>query len=338
MLKQYKNPLILTSLLPLLPLPVMLLLGREWSAILVTPLIMLAGQWFGIFLTLKDPGNRNQSPKPMKTVLWTLPILSNVCCGIDYALTSGWNFSISAVLMLFIGGMFAVIGNYLPKVKMNSTLGIKIPWTYTSTENWNATHRFGGRCWFLGGLAIMLSAFLPESWGFFIMLVGILALTVLPVAYSFRYYKMQKARGDALLPFPPLMNSKAGKLSLIFLAAVLILTGGLMFTGDLDYRFEEDRFVIEADFFDDLDLAYDVIESLEYRDGNVPGTRTWGYGSFRLLMGNFQNEEFGSYTRYTYYDPQSALVLRTMKKTYVLSGKDPEETLALYQTLLERIG
>ncbi len=338
MLKQYKKSLILTSLLTLLPLPVMLLLGREWSAAMATPLIMLAGQWFGIFWTLKDPGNRNQSPKPMKTVLWILPILSNVCCGIEYALTSGWDFSITTVLMLFLGGMFAVIGNYLPKVKMNSTLGIKIPWAYTSAENWNTTHRFGGRCWFLGGLAIMAGAFLPESWSFSVMLVGILALTVLPVLYSYCYYRKQKARGDVLLPFPPAMTGRGGKLSLIFLAAVLILTGALMFTGDLDYQFKEDHFVIDADFYDDLYLPYDVMESLEYREYNVPGIRTWGYGSFRLLMGNFQNEEFGSYTRYTYYDPQSAVVLTTMKETYVLSGKDPEATMALYQTLLERIG
>ncbi len=338
MLKQYKKTLILTSALTLLPLPVMLLLGREWSAILVTPLIMLAGQWLGMSFTLKDPGNQKQNPKPMKTVLWILPILSNVCCGIDYAFASGWNFSIAAVLMLFLGGMFAVIGNYLPKVKMNSTLGIKIPWAYTSAENWNATHRFGGRSWFLGGLAIMVGAFLPENWSFSVMLAGILVLTVLPVLYSYCYYRKQKARGDALIPFPPVMTGRGGKLSLIFLAVTLLIVGALMFTGDIDYHFEDDRFTAEADFYDDLELVYDVIESLEYREGNVPGTRIWGYGSFRLLLGNFQNEEFGSYTRYTYYDPQSTVVLTTMKKTYVFSGRNREETLALYQTLLERIG
>ncbi len=337
MFQTYKKTLIITSLLTLLPLPVQLLLGREWSVSMSIPLMMLAAQWFCMFWTLKDPGNKNQNPKPMKTVLWILPILSNVCCGIDYALTTGLNFSISSILFAFLGGMFAIIGNYLPKVKRNSTMGIKVPWAYTSEENWTATHRFGGKAWFVGGIGIMLGSFLPETWAFAVMLVGILVLTVLPVLYSYRYYRMQKARGDALIPFPPMANTKAGKFSLIFVAALLVFVGCMMFTGDIAYRFESDRLIIEADFYDDLYLTYDVIESLEYRDANVPGTRAWGFGSLRLLMGTFQNEEFGIYTRYTYYDPNSAVVLTTMKQTYVLSGKTPAETQALYQQLLEHV-
>ncbi len=336
-MKQYTKTFILASAMILLPIPVQLLLGREWSVSMCIPLMMLAAQWFCMFWTLKDPGNKNQNPKPMKTVLWILPVLSNVCCGIDYALTTGLNFSISSILFLVLGGMFAIIGNYLPKVKMNSTMGIKVPWAYTSEENWNATHRFGGRAWFAGGIGIMLGAFLPESWGVAIVLIGTIVFTVLPIAYSYRCYRMQKARGDALIPFPPMANTKAGKISLAFLAALLIFVGCMMFTGDIEYRFEEDRFTIEADFYDDRVLVYDVIESVEYRDANVPGTRAWGFGSFRLLMGTFQNEEFGTYTRYTYYRPESAVILTSMKKTYVLSGKNPEETQALYRQLLEHI-
>ena len=41
----------------------------------------------------------------------------------------------------------------------------------------------------------------------------------------------------------------------------------------------------------------------ELREGNVDGTRIGGFGSFRLLLGFFENEEFGTYTRYTYYKP-----------------------------------
>ena len=53
----------------------------------------------------------------------------------------------------------------------------------------------------------------------------------------------------------------------------------------------------------------------------------------------FENEEFGSYTRMTYYNPQSAIVLKTdTDKTYVLSGKDPAETAAIYRQLLTHIG
>ena len=41
----------------------------------------------------------------------------------------------------------------------------------------------------------------------------------------------------------------------------------------------------------------------------------------------------------TYYNPHSAIVLKMESgKTYVLSGRDPAETAALYQQILEHIG
>ncbi len=336
MFRKYQKTMILTSLLILLPIPVQLALGREWRAIMFLPLGLLAGQWFSMYWTLKDPGNQNQNPKPMRTVLWILPILSNLCSAIDYAFASNQAFSFSSVLFLFLGLMFAAIGNYLPKVKMNSTLGIKIPWAYTSEENWNATHRFGGKAWFCGGILVALGGFLPGKWSFYVVFISIMVLVFLPMIYSYRYYRMQKARGDALRPLIPTANSKAEKLSLIFAAAVLIFVGVMMFTGDIDYRFENDYLFIEADFYDDQILYYDVIDSVTYRDSNVEGSRVWGFGSGRLLMGNFQNEEFGNYTRYTYTKPGAAIILTHKGKTWVLSGKTADETQDLYQELLER--
>ncbi len=337
MFQKYKKTLILTSMLTLLPIPVLLALYGEWKAIAFLPLALLATQWICMYWTLKDPGNQNQNPKPMRTVLWILPIFSNLFCAIDYAFAAGLDFSISRILLFFLGGMFVAIGNYLPKVKQNSTLGIKIPWSYTSEENWNATHRFGGKVWFWGGILIALSGFLPESCGSWLMLAGILALCIAPVVYSYRYYRMQKARGDALLPLLPIANTKAGKLSLVFVAALLLAVVGMMFTGDIEYRFEEDYFVIEADFYDDQILFYDRIESVVYRDSNVDGSRIWGYGSGRLLMGNFQNDELGNYTRYTYTNPDACVLLTQNERIWVLSGKTKAQTQALYQQLLKHI-
>ncbi len=338
MFQKYKKTLILTSALTLLPIPVQLLLGRDWGVSISVPLILLAAQWFCFYWTMKDPGNQKQNRKPMMTVLWILPILSNVCCGIDYALASGTDFPFASILFLLMGAMFAIIGNYLPKVKMNSTLGIKIPWAYTSEENWNATHRFGGKVWVSGGIGIMLGALLPEIWAFTVLMIGILVLCIVPTVYSYRYYKMQKARGDALVPFPPMANTKAGKIPLILLAVVLIGTVALMFTGDIEYRFEEDYFVIEADFYDDQVLFYDVIDSVIYRDTKVPGTRVWGYGSGRLLMGTFQNEEYGNYTRYTYTTPQANIIVHyNGDRVLVLGGETSMETMELYNQLMEKL-
>ncbi len=339
-MKQYKLPLILSSLVILLPIPLQLVLGREWNAVLLLPVFLLLTHWFCIFWTFKDPRQEKQGRKPTLMVLWIMPVLANVICGIDYALVMGLEFSIATVFCLLMGLMFAVIGNYLPKVRQNSTLGVKIAWTYSSEENWNATHRFTGKLWVIGGAVIALAAILPENWAMGVMFGMILLMSLAPMVYSWRYYRMQKARGDVLTPMLPVFGSspKTKWLSIGFLAALLVFVAVLMFTGDITYRFESDRLTVEADFHDDLVLVYDVIESVEYRDENVGGIRAWGFASGRLLMGTFQNEEFGNYTRYTYTDPDSAVVLTTMKKTYVLSGRNPAETKVLYETLLEKTG
>ena len=47
--------------------------------------------------------------------------------------------------LIYYGTRFIVIGNYLPKIKQNNTIGIRIVLTLQDGENWNATHSFSGR-------------------------------------------------------------------------------------------------------------------------------------------------------------------------------------------------
>ena len=52
-----------------------------------------------------------------------------------------------AVIYFGTGLLFMIIGNYLPKVKQNNTIGIRVVWTLQDEENWSATHRFSGKLW-----------------------------------------------------------------------------------------------------------------------------------------------------------------------------------------------
>ena len=353
-----KKLLILSSLLTLLPIPVGLILWDRFPGELVThwgitgqpdgympllwavilpPLLMLLGQWVGIWFTLRDPGNKDRNTKPLTLVLWILPLTSNLVSYMMYALALGYEVSPVGWTLALLGVMFAAIGNYLPKCKMNYTMGIKVSWAYTSEENWNATHRFGGKVWFFGGIALMFGAFLPERWAVAVMLVSIFVLAGIPVLYSYLYYRKQKARGDALLPFPRPVT-RGGKIATVFLILTLLFVVGILFTGDLEYRYEDDYFHITASYYSDMTLFYDVIETVELREAPVEGIRVGGFGSGRLLMGFFRNDEFGTYTRYTYTKPDACVILTTARETYVLSGKNMEETRALYQILLQKIG
>ena len=339
MLRNNKWKLLLSSLLILLPIPVGLLLWNRGAsampvAVFAPPLTFLAGQALCLWVIARDPGNKGRNRKPMDMLLWILPVLSNLCGVILYAQVLGLALSGQGIMVMALGLMFLVIGNYLPKCRQNHTMGIKVPWTFASEENWNATHRFAGRVWMIGGLVILLSAFLPGDAGILTLISCVIVLAVIPIVYSYFYYRKQIARGDTLTPLP---NSKATKRALLVTAVLLVFVAAMLFTGSIQVRFGDTAFTVEASYYDDLTVPYADISDLEYRDGNIDGTRTWGVGSFRLLLGFFQNQEFGAYTRYTYYSPEACVVLTVKGKTLVLSGKDAQETKAIYQQLLERV-
>lgn len=134
-------------------------------------------------------------------------------------------------------------------------------------------------------------------------------------------------------------NKMVTKWSLIFTAAVFIIVGILLVTGDINFHCEEEELVIEASYYADMTIGYDKIQEVEYREGYLKGSRTGGFGSFRLLMGGFENKEFGSYIRYTYTDCHAYIVLRVAgkKNPVIIAGEDKEATKEIYSRLVDEL-
>ena len=148
--------------------------------------ILLAVQWLCTLGPRADPKKANHPEKVVHLVFWIIPVISNLLYAVTYATALGKEVQIEVIMPVFIGLVFAIIGNYLPKCKQNYTIGIKIPWTLNSEENWNKTHRFAGRLWVICGLVIMLTGFFGGFWIFF----GVaLVMVIVPVIYSYRLHK-----------------------------------------------------------------------------------------------------------------------------------------------------
>jgi uncharacterized membrane protein len=288
-----------------------------------------------ILVSSLDKSNRDKNEKVQKLVFWILPVLSNfVCCSV-YGIALGKDFVPMAPLAL-MGILFICLGNYMPKTRMNATIGIKISTTYSSEANWNATHRLAGKLWVAGGILLALCWWLPNLWAVITMFTVIALMIVIPLIYSYRFYKKEQAEGKELKKAGQHMDPKSRKISMAAMAVLLVLVSVLLFTGDIRYDFREDHLVVEADMYNDYRLSYERIDNVEYREEKVPGLRVGGFGSFRLLMGWFENKEFGTYTRYTYYNPDACVVITSGSSTIVLSGETAAETQTLYETLLEK--
>ncbi len=318
--------------------------ANGWSsrafAVFALPLILLLLHWVGFFITAADPKNKGQNRKVFGLIFWIMPILSLFTSVITYSAALGKTVHATFFLFAFLGLLFIVIGNYMPKCKQNHTIGIKLYWTLANEENWNKTHRLAGKVWVIGGFLFMAAGLLPEKLLPFALLAPIL-LAVIPSVYSYLYYKKQCKEGKTV-PIEPGDLSKHRKQNLIFtvimLVLVLLLLYIVCFTGDISLQYDADSFTIHATYWDDLTIAYSDIESIEYRENDSPGMRNFGYGSPRLLMGIFQNDEFGYYTRYSYTACDCAVILTANGKTVAISARDTESTKAMYTSLTEKAG
>ena len=144
--------------------------------------ILLAAQWLCTLGTRADPKKDNHPQKILHLVLWIIPVISNLLYAITYAVALGKEVRIEVIMPVFMGLLFAIIGNYLPKCKQNYTIGIKIPWTLNNEENWNRTHRLAGWVWTIGGLIIMASGFFA---GFWLLMAVTLIMVFVPLIYSY---------------------------------------------------------------------------------------------------------------------------------------------------------
>lgn len=362
MLKKNKVALIVSSAVILLPMLAGVILWERlppqmvthwgtdgtpdgWSGKAFTvfgiPLVLLAFQWLCVLITDKDKKNADQSKNVMRMVLWICPFLTCFVSAMMYAVSLGKTVDVSIWTVGLLGLMFIVLGNYMPKCKPNSTIGIKIKWTLVNEENWNKTHRLAGKVWVIGGiLQTALCFVVPEKYVFGVLFAFVLLLVLIPCVYSYTYYKKQIAAGTADRNAKLPMNKSDKIIIAVVMVLVLLLTAVCLvsgFTGDVTLQYGDTAFTVQADWYADLTVDYASIDSAEYRETFQKGRRTNGFGSPRLSMGQFENEEFGAYTLYGFTETESAVVLRSDGNILVLNGKDEAQTVEMFNLLQEKI-
>lgn len=91
-------------------------------------------------------------------------------------------------LFIGMGILFILLGNYLSKIRQNYFLGIKVPWTLASEDNWNKTHRFASFTFVIMGIIVLLEGFF--IWNAAPVILGSIFLaSFLPVIYSYLLFK-----------------------------------------------------------------------------------------------------------------------------------------------------
>ncbi len=301
-------------------------------AVFGLPLILLVVFWVCIFFTAKDKQNENQDKKAFNMIFWIMPVLSCVVNGIMYAIALEKGVNITLILSIMIALFLIFIGNYMPKCRQNSTLGVKIKWTLQSEENWNVTHRFTGKVWVICGIIALFTIFLPLKICYWIWPLIFLAMIALPMIYSYLFYRKEVKAGTEFKPIG--IYKRGGLIATIMMVVILGLVAVLMFTGDINVAYNDDSFTVNADYYEDITIDYSDIDNIEYRENYDFGVRVWGYGSARLLLGRFQNEEFQEYTLYGYTKSEDCVIITVDEKTLVIGLENSESTKDVYEKLI----
>ena len=208
MMKNEKKTLLLTSLVCLIPMVVGALVYSRlpeslathfgldgtpdgWSsrlfAVFGLPGILLVVNLVLPFLLRADPKHENMSSALKTVTIWTIPLLSLICSGATLSRGLGYDVRIERILPVLMGVLFVVIGNYLPKTKQSYTMGIKLPWTLASEENWNRTHWLAGFLWVICGVYFIVMSFI--GWSLVAFLIPLFVMILVPTVYSYLLYR-----------------------------------------------------------------------------------------------------------------------------------------------------
>lgn len=365
MMRKNKWKLIISSIVILLPMLLGLIGGKflpaeiavHWgfngeadgfmspsAVFVILPMILLAVHWICFILTAIIDKNAERNKKIMNITFWIIPVISSASCGLMFFSALGYTANMSAFVYIILAIAFIFIGNYMPKTVRNRTMGIKIKWTLANDENWNATHRFAGKVYVAAGILSLLAIPLPMAALPFVLIAIMVLCVVLPIVYSFVFYKKQLADGKTTKEnyessYVNMIGNKKITITVTVIISVLtaIILFIVMFTGNIEPTLSDTSLNVKASFGKDMTIDYEDIESIEYRENGVDGQRIMGFGSARLLIGTFSNSEFGTYMRYTYTCKAPCVVIKANESIIVVGAEDEKTVKEIYDRILAEI-
>ncbi len=166
-------------------------ISKFWGAFLM-PIVSLG--LFLLFLLIPriDPLKRNI--EKFRKYFDTFIVLIILFLFYVYLLTVFWNvgisFNMSRVILPAIGILFYYIGVLLKHAKRNWFIGIRTPWTLSSDNVWEKTHKLGSKLFKTAGVIALLGIFF-QSLAIWLILVPVILVSVYTIFYSYFEYKKE---------------------------------------------------------------------------------------------------------------------------------------------------
>jgi uncharacterized membrane protein len=96
----------------------------------------------------------------------------------------GWHIAVRRAVPALIGLFLLTIGNVLPRVRANSFIGIRTPWTLSNGESWSLMQRIAGYGLVVAGGLFLLDSAVAKPWADDLAIAATIFATLGTVLYS----------------------------------------------------------------------------------------------------------------------------------------------------------
>jgi uncharacterized membrane protein len=108
------------------------------------------------------------------------------------AVALGYPVPIARLAPAFMGTMFLVVGNVMPRARSNFMFGIRTPWTLSNDRVWARTHRLAGYTMTAAGLMLIVAAAVaPIAAMQGVVISAVAAGLVTPAVYSYFAFRRE---------------------------------------------------------------------------------------------------------------------------------------------------
>lgn len=174
--------------------------GSKYEMLIVSIVTVMLGYFFQGIAKLaakhEESGNNNENV----CIVSGIATLAIFCVMTGYALYTSFNkienlsfntFDANQLLFGILGIAMIIIGNIMPKLRMNSVAGLKTKWSMKNEATWKKSQHFGGISYIIGGAAAIVICFFAEGMYCFLLTMAIImVLLAVDVFYTYRIAKI----------------------------------------------------------------------------------------------------------------------------------------------------
>jgi len=166
-------------------------LPKFWGLVFI-PLLMAGCSALFFVLPCIDPLRQNYR-KFQNYYDGFILVLAIFLLGVQIQIIS-WGLGIpvnpNLMLPVLLGMLFIYIGFLFGHAEPNWFIGIRTPWTLSSTTVWKKTHNLGAKLFKLAGAVSMIGIF-AGRFAFLFVIVPVIAVSLITVVYSYTEFRKE---------------------------------------------------------------------------------------------------------------------------------------------------